>query len=528
MSCSDLILMNGNVITMDANNPKAEAVAIAQGKIRAAGANENIHAMAGEGTKIIDLNGKIVLPGFIDCHTHFLQMGISLSHLDLRGTSSIDEALEKIRERARQTEKGAWIVGYRWDESKWKEKRYITRFDLDKVTPDNPVMLKRMDGHLWVVNTRGMEAAKIPQEQAGVEKDSSTGEPTGLLRWGAKGSVAKCLTPGPTEMMNGLKLAVGKALECGVTTVHEFVANVPLYQKAAASGDLLVRVYMGMGEDVFSGGQIADSSSDLLDDLKKLELSNGFGNSLLKLGPAKMFADGSIGARTAAVFEPYKDDPSTSGQLAATPDALRKRISKVHKTGAQVAVHAIGDRGIKTLLDAFESVLEEHPRNNHRHRIEHAEMLNDELMDQIKKLDVVLSVQPNFIGEWGGPGELYEKRLSTKYRSLNPLRAIMDRNIPMAFGSDCMPFGPMYGIWSAVNNPVQENRISLHEAIYCYTLGAAYASFEEDMKGSIEAGKLADLVVLSSTDMPEDQLKDVPIEMTIMGGRVIYVLNDKK
>jgi predicted amidohydrolase YtcJ len=441
-------------------------------------------------------------------------MGISLSYIDLRGLPSIDDVLEKIRERARETEKGAWIVGYRWDESKWRERRYITRFDLDKVTPDNPVMLKRMDGHLWVVNTKGLEAAGVPDNNPGMEKDPSTGEPTGLLRWGAKSFVAKCLTPGTKEMMNGLKLAVNEALKYGVTTVNEFVANIPFYQEAEKSGTLLVRVYMGMGEDVFSGMRGGDLNSPM-----KFPES---GSDLLTLGPVKMFADGSIGARTAALFEPYCDDASTSGQLAAAPEKLRERISKVHKADTQVAVHAIGDRGINTLLDAFESILDEYPRSDHRHRIEHAEILNDELMDRSRDLGLVLSMQPNFIGEWGGPGELYEKRLGSRYRTVNPLRAILDRHIPVAFGSDCMPFGPMYGIWSAVNNPIQESRISLHEAIYCYTLGAAYACFEEDIKGSIQKGKLADLIILSSTDLPEDQLKDIPVEMTIVGGRILY------
>jgi predicted amidohydrolase YtcJ len=511
MYCLDLILVNGKVITMDADNAEAEAVAMAQGRFCAVGSDEEVRAMAGEGTEIIDLGGKVVLPGFIDCHTHFLQMGISLSYLDLRGLSSIGEVLEKLRERARETEKGAWIVGCRWDESKWKERRYITRFDLDKVTPGNPVMLKRMDGHLWVVNTRGLEAAGIPEGEAGLEKDPSTGEPTGLLRWGAKSFVGKYITPGRAEMMAGLNLAVDEALKCGVTSVNEWGANVPLFREAAASGDLPVRIYMGMVYDSLGA-------------LKKLGLSTRFGDDMLKLGPVKMFADGSIGARTAALFEPYDDDSSTIGQLAAAPGDLRDRIREVHAAGSQVAVHAIGDRGIKTLLDALERVLEEHPRDNHRHRIEHAELLNDELMDQIQNLDVVLSVQPNFIGEWGGPGELYEKRVGPRYRRMNPLRELMDRCIPTAFGSDCMPFGPMYGIWSAVNNPVQESRLSLHEAIRCYTLGAAYASFEENVKGSIRVGKLADLVVLASTTLPEDRLKDVPVEMTIIGGRVAYAL----
>jgi len=359
-----------------------------------------------------------------------------------------------------------------------------------------------------VVNTRGLEAAGIPQDEPGLEKDS-TGAPTGLLRWGAKNFIWKLVSPARSETMNALKLAVKESLKHGVTSVTELSASVPVFREAANSSDLLVRVYMGMGYES-------------LDALEKIGLSTGFGNDLLKLGPVKMFADGAIGARTAALYEPYDDDPGNSGQLAMTESELYDRIGKAHIAGSQVAVHAIGDRGIDSLLNALRRVLEEHPRGNHRHRIEHAELLTDEQMDQVRELDVILSMQPNFIGEWGGPGELYEKRVGIRYRRMNPIRKVVDKGIRMAFGSDCMPFGPMYGIWSVVNNPVQENRLSVREAIYCYTLGAAYASFEEDLKGSIEVGKLADLVVLSSTDLPGDRLKDIPIEMTILDGRLVY------
>ena len=504
MKFSDLIIENGNIITMDAKKPKASAVAIAEDRIIAVGDDE-AWATARDGTRYIDLKGKVVLPGFIDCHTHFLQMGISLAYLDLRGTSSIDEVLEKLKNRAGETEKGKWIIGCRWDESKWEERRYITRHDIDKAIPDNPVVLRRMDGHLWVVNTKGLEAANIPRDHIGLERDSA-GEITGLLRWGAKNYISQCISPSQKEMMNGLKLAVNEALKNGVTSVNELSGNFRLYREAADSGELKVRVYHGMGYDS-------------LDALRKLGLATGFGNDLLKFGPVKMFMDGSIGARTAALFEPYNDDHSTNGQLACSQDRIYEQIKSVHANGSQVAIHAIGDKGIKTILDAIEKA---NLQGDHRYRIEHAELLNDDLLDQSKKLNIILSIQPNFIGEWGGPGELYEARLGNRYKMMNPLRAIVDRKISIAFGSDCMPFGPLYGIWSAVNNPINENRISLHEAIYGYTLGAAYASFEESLKGSIEPGKLADLAVLSSTEIPEEGIKDISIEMTIVGGKVEY------
>jgi len=504
MKFSDLIIENGNIITMDSRKPRANAVAIAQDRIIAVGDDE-VWETARDGTRYIDLKGKIVLPGFIDCHTHFMQMGVSLAYLDLRGTSSIEEVLRKIKGRVEEAKKGEWIVGSRWDESKWEERRYITRYDIDKVTPNNPVVLRRMDGHLWVTNTRGLEAAGIPKDHPGLERES-TGEPTGLLRWGAKDYVAQCISPDKREMMKGLKLAVDEALKDGVSSVNELSGDFRIYREAADSGHLKIRIYHGAGYGS-------------LDALKKIGLGTGFGNDILKIGPVKMFMDGSIGARTAALFGPYTDDQSTSGQLTCTQDDMQNQIKSVHESGSQFAAHAIGDRGIKTLLDAMEKA---NLKGKYRHRIEHAELMSEELLDQVKKLDVVLSVQPNFIGEWGGTGELYEKRLGQRYKMMNPLKAIIEREIPMAFGSDCMPFGPLYGIWSAVNNPVTENRISIQEAIYAYTLGAAYASFEEEIKGSIEPGKMADMVVLSSNDLPEEKIKDISIEMTIVGGKVLY------
>jgi len=247
-----------------------------------------------------------------------------------------------------------------------------------------------------------------------------------------------------------------------------------------------------------------------------------------------MYIDGSIGARTAVFFEPYADDPSTSGIFTTQPKDLRQRVLTSHRLGMQVAIHAIGDRGIEEALNAIEAALDEEPRNDHRHRIEHCEVLTENQILRIKRLGVVASMQPNFAGEWGQPGGMYEQRLGPeRLRRSNPYRRMLDEGIKVAFGSDCgycppWPFNPIYGLWSAVNHPIEESRITLEKAIKCYTLDAAYASFEEDLKGSIEPGKLADITLLSEdlTSMPPEKIGEARVDLTMVDGNILWRAGD--
>ncbi|TEU10486.1 amidohydrolase, partial [Candidatus Bathyarchaeota archaeon] len=291
------------------------------------------------------------------------------------------------------------------------------------------------------------------------------------------------------------------------------------YQTAREEGSLRVRAYVM---------PTARATEKMIDSLEDLGLKTGFGDDYLKVGPAKIYIDGSMGARTAGCYEPYTDDPNTSGLFAISPEELKTRVAKAHKAGLQVAIHSIGDRAIDESLNAIEAALEECPRDDHRHRIEHCEVLTGDRILRIRSLGVVPSMQPNFAGEWGQSGGMYEQRLGPeRLRLSNPYRRLLDEGVKIAFGSDCgfcppWPFNPLYGLWAAVCNPIEESRIALEEAVRCYTLDAAYASFEEDIKGSIEPGKLADIAILSEdiTSIPPEKIRDVTVDLTMVGGRV--------
>jgi hypothetical protein len=246
---------------------------------------------------------------------------------------------------------------------------------------------------------------------------------------------------------------------------------------------------------------------------------------MIKIGCSKLLMDGSLGARTAALFEPYTDEPSTKGLLLMPLEKLVEKAKTAHLNGSQIAIHAIGDLAIENVLNSYQEALKAKPRKDHRHRIEHCEILTASQIERIKELGIIPAMQPNFVGEWAGPGGMYEQRLGPERNRLNnPYRTLLDEGITVCFGSDGMPFNPIYGLWSAVNHGIKESRVSLVEAVKCYTLNGAYASFEEDLKGSIEPGKLADIAVIDSdlTKTPPEEIKDAKVYMTLVNGKILY------
>ena len=275
-------------------------------------------------------------------------------------------------------------------------------------------------------------------------------------------------------------------------------------------------------------------TEEIIDSLGALGLRTGFGDEFYRIGAAKIFIDGSMGARTAVFTEPYEDDPSTKGLFTISPEELINRVAKAHDYGMQITIHAIGDAGINAALDAYEAALKKNFREDHRHRIEHCEILKEEQIQRIKRLGVIPSMQPNFAGEWGGPGGMYEQRLGPeRLRMNNPYRRLLDEGIRVAFGSDCgycppWPMNPLYGLWAAVRHPIEGSGVSLEEAVKGYTLDAAHSSFEEGIKGSLESGKLADIAVLSRdlTAIDPDEIKNVTVDLTMVGGKIEYRAND--
>jgi len=474
-----------------------------------------------DGAEVYDLTGKTIMPGLIDSHCHFLYMGVAMkTRIQLNDTENIQEALKRVKKRTDETEQGEWIIGVGWDESKWPENRYLTKKDLDPIAPDNPVILSRVCGHLITLNAKAMKLAGITRdtqdtEGGHVDKDE-TGENTGILR--DCSHLVEPFIPETTveTMVEGLDLASNYALSLGCTGIHDAgltSKEIRAYQQAEKEGKLKVRSY------IMLRGDAAEAAT-------KTELQSGFGGELVRLGPVKLLMDGSLGARTAALFEPYEDDPETSGLLLIKPEALQEKIYTAHEAGQQTATHAIGDLAVEKVLESVQEALRRKPKKDHRHRIEHCELTSSQQIERIHKLGIVPAMQPNFIGEWSGSDSMYNQRLGDKRERLsNQYRAMLDEGIKVAFGSDGMPFNPIYGIWSAVNHPIRESRISLPEAVQCYTLNSAYAGFSEDKTGSIEKGKLADITVFDGdlTEIPEEEeLKDAKCYMTLVNGKILF------
>jgi hypothetical protein len=519
MLSATLVILDGNVITLNGEQPKAEAVAIQNERIVAVGSNKEIRKYIGKETKIIDARGGTIVPGFVDCHVHMTGFGWSLQSLDLRNARSIKELQQKLQEYVERNREKNWILGGRWDQEKFAEKRYPTRWDLDKVVADKPVFLTRVCGHIGVANSKALKLANVTKtetiERGKIDSDEASSESNGILRENAMELIGRVI-PRQTseELENACFLACRKAVEAGVTGVHwilDSADEIRIIQKLYSNGKLPLRVYLGI-------------PIELSDEIIKLGLLTGFGNGMVKIGFIKILADGSLGARTAALKKPYSDKPETKGMMLYTQKRLNKLVSKTHKAGLQLAIHAIGDRAIESVLKALSKALQETPRQDHRHRIEHCSVLNRKLIRNMKRLGLIASVQPHFIVSdfW-----VVDRLGKARSRWVYPFKTLMREGLIVASGSDCPvePINPLLGIWASTarKSPVEET-LTLEEALRTYTLNAAYASFDEDKKGTIAAEKLADLTILSHNlfDASPDDIRNVMVEMTIVDGKVVY------
>jgi len=519
MNDATLAILNANVITLDSKHPKVEAVATQNGKIIAVGSNKEIRKHISSKTRVIDAKNKTVIPGLVDCHVHMTGFGQSLQTLDLRNAKSIQEMQQKLRAHTTKNPERQWILGGRWDQEKFAEKRYPTRWDLDAAVAEKPVFLTRVCGHIAVANSKVLQLADITKEtvvEGGkIDLDEANGEPNGILRENAMELVWKVVPkPSRKELEENCLIACRKAVKAGLTDVHWLLNSAEemhVIQRLYTEGKLPLRVYLGV-------------PADLLDELVSLGLLTGFGNDMVKIGFVKIFADGSLGARTAALKQPYADKPETCGIVLCTQKKLNKLVSKAHKAGLQLAIHAIGDRAIESVLKAYEKALREYPLENHRHRVEHCSVLNPRLIRRVKRLGLMASVQPHFVVSdfW-----VVDRVGRARARWVYPFKTLMNEGVVVAAGSDCPvePISPLLGIWAAATRKsFPEESLTVEEALGTYTLNAAYASFDEDRKGTVEAGKFADLTILSDDlfKIPPDKIKDVKVEMVIVDGRVVY------
>jgi predicted amidohydrolase YtcJ len=510
---ADLALVDGNVITMDSVQPSAEAVAVKKDMIVKVGTTEEISLWIGKDTRVINLQGKTVVPGLIDSHIHVADYGKFLTWLDLKDADSIKELQTKIRERAQKIPEGRWIIGSGWNQTRFAEKRIPSRMDLDEVSPENPVILYHECGRVCLVNSKALKSADVTNETSApsggtIEKDTETGEPTGILRENATDLVWKTIPePSEDELIESVSLACEKIVESGVTGVHWIVASaaeLSMAQRLRSENRLPLRVH------VIAPANILDQQDSTAGTLG-----------------IKVFVDGSLAARTAALKEPYIDSPSTKGQLLYSQEELDALVARAHKANIGLVMHAMGDKAIELALTSIEKALMETPRKDHRHRLEHASVLNKELIGRIKKLGITISVQPKcVISEflvWSAVDRLGSKRA----RLLYPLKTLINEDIRVVGGSDCPmePISPLSGIQAAVTRPFfPEEQITVDEALRMYTVNGAYASSEESDKGSIEEGKLADITVLSGDPrtVPPSKIGDIKVTMTMVGGKVVY------
>lgn len=529
---ADLVLHSGAVWTVNPVQPWAEAVAIRGERILAVGSDREIRKMIGPKTEAVDLDGAFVLPGFIDSHTHFLDGGFALSRIQLRDAGSRDEFIARILEKAEELEPGEWILDGDWDHQQFDPPQLPHRDWIDAITPENPVCVNRLDGHMVLANSVAMKAAGVTKDTATPEggeiiKDPETGEPTGILKDAAMNLVTHCI-PEPTlnEKLKAAETALRHASSLGVTSVHDmaYTENIEVYQALLMAGRLTARLYVYI--------QITD-----LDLYVRLRLKTPFGDNLLNIGGLKGFVDGSLGSSTALFFEPYSDDPSKTGLLYAHmfPEGLmEQRLLQADRAGLQVAIHAIGDKANHIILDLFERVQAAQGKRDRRWRVEHAQHLLPEDIVRFGRLEIIASVQPYHAiddGRWA-ERKIGRKRAQTTYA----FKSLLDSGALLVCGSDwtVAPLDPLTGIYAAVTrqtldgkNPdgwIPAQKIPVEEAIKGYTLNGAYAEFAEQDKGSIETRKLADLVVLDQNlfEIPPEKIPDTKVRMTYVGGKLVY------
>jgi len=529
---ADLIVTNAKVWTVDGHHPTAEAVAVIGDKIVAVGSVSDIEAWRGPATEVIDAGGHLLLPGFNDSHVHFTDGSAQLTNVQLKDASSIEDFAQRIADHAKKLPPGEWVLGGNWDDQGFAQPRLPTKEDIDRLTPNTPVFVTRYDGHMSVANSAALRlagvTAKTKDVLGGVIVRDKRGEPTGLLKDAAMSYVYKVMPPMSREtLVSTIRAGLRHAASLGVTSVQHMnpsYDDISVYAELASRGELTTRVYAAPMETEWQ-------------DQAKIGVRHAFGSSWLRIGALKGYADGSLGSSTAYFFDAFTDDPKNRGLLSdemQSLPAIRERFIKADAANLQLCIHAIGDRAISTTLDLFADVTKANGKKDRRLRIEHAQHLAAKDFDRFVDLGVIASVQPYHAiddGRWA------EKRIGAdRAKRTYAFRTFLDHHVRLAFGTDWFvaPLNPLETIYAAVTratldgkNPdgwQPQEKLSVAEAVEAYTMGSAYAEFQENVKGSITPGKLADLVILSDDifTISKDTIKDVKVLKTIAGGKVTY------
>jgi len=519
---AELALLDAKVLTMNPSQPRAQAVAVRNSKILKVGANNEITEFIGENTKVIRLKGKTVLPGFIDTHIHVADFGRFLLWMDLSEARSTEEMRRQLGERLQETPKGKWVVGRGWNENRFAEKRLPTRFDLDAVAPNNPVLFYHQNGQVAVANSKALELSGIDKQMAAppggaIDRNAGTGEATGILRETATDLVWK-LVPEPTdeEIADAASLGVERIVEAGLTSVHWIATSkvdLTVLQKLLASGGLPLRIYMIV-------------PVNLLDHLTSQQGRSSYEVGTVRIGGVEVYADGFLSSKTAALLEPYSDDQTQAPMLCTREDIAALTV-KALEGEFQPVIHAMGDKAIDAALAAIKQAAAHATAKGIRTRIDEAAVMSQTLVKRVKQQAVVVSVQPCVMASEFSVYSAMARLGPERARWLYPLKTLFREGVRVCGGSDCPmePLNPLLGIQAAVSRQFfHEEELTVDEALRMYTVNAAYASCEEKLKGSIEEGKLADLTVLSKDphEVPRDEISGIAVEMTLTAGKIVY------
>ncbi len=528
---ADLVLVSARIWTGDAARPEATALAVRAGRIVAVGSDAEIRGFRGPKTVVVDGKGRRVVPGFIDCHTHMSMGGFNLLGVDLRHTKDPADFTRRLAEFAKTRPPGLWMTDGAWDHQVWANPVLPTRALLDPATGDRPACFSRTDGHMMVCNSLALKLSNVTRATkdppGGVVVRDAAGEPTGVLKDAAMDLVGAVRPPRTrAEVREALVTALRHAAENGVTSVQDLpgdARDLDVWEELRNEGRLTTRV--SYRPSLAAWEKARDRRAAMKND------------EWLRVGGVKGYMDGSLGSGTALFYEPYSDDPTTSGVYASEAIPLEKleaRVAGADAAGLPVEVHAIGDRANAEILDVFERVAKKNGPRDRRFRIEHAQHLRRDDIPRFAKLGVIASMQPYHAiddGRWA------EKRIGLeRCRTTYAFRSLLDAGATVVFGSDwdVAPLSPLAGIDAAVNRRtldgrrpdgwIPEQKISALEALRAYTVAAAVAGFEEKDKGSLAAGRLADFVVLSGDPLsvPAGQLDRIGVEATVVGGRVVY------
>jgi predicted amidohydrolase YtcJ len=530
----DLLLFNANVMTMNPRQPMAESVAVWRGRIVAVGTNAELEGLRPLANRVINLDGTTLMPGFIDAHTHFLMGSQTLDRVRLAGINTLPEWLERVRGKAEQIPEGNWIVGRGWDETKRTDVAELpTKGDLDSIAPDHPVYLQRADAHVGWANSLALRMAGIDRDRedpyGGRIVRDENGEPTGILQETAK-KIVEDILPGetPESRSKSLRKGLAEAARLGITGIHDNASaeDIALFQDFRERGELTLRV-----NTLVRGWEVPQP---FLEPMIATGARTGFGDDWIKFGALKISLDGTLGSRTAAMLEPYSDDPENTGVFRISHEELDPIVEQAHRHNVQIALHAIGDAACQMALDSIERAIKAHPRVDHRHRIEHEQAITPRDLQRFAELQVITSLQPchaitdlAWVEDRVGP-----ERLSTAYA----WKSFVESGAPICLGTDwpVETLDPRVGLYASVTrqdlngtppggvNPSEA--LTIEQALKGYTLDAAWAEFAENRKGSIEPGKYADFVLVEQDPRQVEPraLLDLEVLATIVEGKPVY------